>query len=227
MVLQPLLDRFIFYEEPKSLCGICVSCPLHIEVPERRSVRHRLASIFFDGNEVELIVDAPVVRHRIYRAVVEHQLRMARRLAAVEIVGWREGDERLVGWKWRNKIPDRIGRWSEEAVSREYLRMRSKPRRDNNHSSPRSRPMPRLRKGRTTRNEQSEKRETNHAPHTSLPRLGSEIDYGPALLEATIDSDRMNGATGASDMAGKAAWVAVERCGWQPRYNGADGNRAT
>jgi hypothetical protein len=30
---------------------------------------------------------------------------------------------------------------------------------------------------------------------------------------------RLNGATGASDMAGKAARVAVERCGKQPRYN--------
>jgi hypothetical protein len=29
----------------------------------------------------------------------------------------------------------------------------------------------------------------------------------------------MNGATGVSDMAGKAAQAAVERCGWQPRYN--------
>jgi len=29
----------------------------------------------------------------------------------------------------------------------------------------------------------------------------------------------LNGATGASDMAGKAAKVAVERCGKQPRYN--------
>ena len=29
----------------------------------------------------------------------------------------------------------------------------------------------------------------------------------------------MNGATGASDMAGKAAKVAVELCGKQPRYN--------
>jgi hypothetical protein len=28
----------------------------------------------------------------------------------------------------------------------------------------------------------------------------------------------MNGAIGMSDMAGKAAQVAVERCGWQPRY---------
>ena len=78
MVLQPLLDRFISYQEPKSLFGICVRCPLHIEVPERRSVRHRLGSTFFDGNEVELIVDAPVVRHRIYRPVVKHQLRVAR-----------------------------------------------------------------------------------------------------------------------------------------------------
>jgi len=29
----------------------------------------------------------------------------------------------------------------------------------------------------------------------------------------------LNGATGASDMAGKAAKVAVELCGKQPRYN--------
>ena len=39
MVLQPLLDRFISYQEPKSLFGICVRCPLDIEVPERRRVR--------------------------------------------------------------------------------------------------------------------------------------------------------------------------------------------
>ncbi len=77
MVLQPLLDRFISYQEPKSLFGIRVSCPLHIEVPERRRVRYRLGSTFFDGNEVELIVDTPVVRHRIRRAVFQDQLRVA------------------------------------------------------------------------------------------------------------------------------------------------------
>jgi hypothetical protein len=77
MVLQPLLDRFISYEEPKSLGGICVSCPLHIEVLERGSVRNRPGSTFFDSKEVELIVDAPVVRHRIRGAVFEHHLRVA------------------------------------------------------------------------------------------------------------------------------------------------------
>jgi len=31
-------------------------------------------------------------------------------------------------------------------------------------------------------------------------------------------------STGVSDMAGYAAKVAVERCGWQPRYNGPENN---
>ena len=33
-----------------------------------------------------------------------------------------------------------------------------------------------------------------------------------------MSNDRMNGATGMSDMAGKAARAAVERYGKQPRY---------
>jgi len=107
VVLEPLLDRLVSYQEPKPLCCVCVSCPLHIEVPERHSVRHGLRSAFFDRNEVELIVDAPVVRHRVRRAVFEHQLRVAHRFAADEHVGWRWRDER-VRWQWRDVIPDRI-----------------------------------------------------------------------------------------------------------------------
>jgi hypothetical protein len=107
VVLEPLLDRFVSYQEPKPLRCIRVSCPLHIEVPERHSVRHGLRSAFFDRNEVELIVDAPVVRHHVRRAVFEHQLRVARRFAADDRVRWHWRDERVV-WQWRDVIPDRI-----------------------------------------------------------------------------------------------------------------------
>jgi hypothetical protein len=77
MVLEPLVDRFISDYEPKSLGGSCVSCALHIEVAERRGVWHRLVAALFARNEVELIVDAPVVGHRVCRAVFEDQLRVA------------------------------------------------------------------------------------------------------------------------------------------------------
>src|SRR4051812_44728249 len=79
MVLQPLLDRFISYYEPKSLGDSCGSGPLHIQVPEGHRVRHRLRSAFFARNEVELIVDAPAVSDAIRRAVLEHQLWTRRR----------------------------------------------------------------------------------------------------------------------------------------------------
>jgi hypothetical protein len=138
--------------------------------------------------------------------------------------------------------------------------------------------MRRLRKGRTARNEQSEKRETNHATHAS-PQIRFRIRLRPCVIRSNYrrrsdewsqralrDMDlargvscraavnqwsdwgerhgrwegtttwaeclavercgkqpRYNGATGVSDMAGKAAQVAVERCGKQPRYNGATG----
>ena len=74
VVLQPLLDRLIPEDEPKSFSGVCVRCPLHIKIPERHNVRDRLGSAFFDRNEMELIVDAPVVRDAIRRAVLEHRL---------------------------------------------------------------------------------------------------------------------------------------------------------
>ena len=82
VVLEPLLDRFVSYHEPKPLRYIRVSCPFHIEVLERHSVRHGLRSAFFDGDEVEFIVDAPVVRHGVRRAVLEDEPRVARRGAA-------------------------------------------------------------------------------------------------------------------------------------------------
>ena len=155
VVLEPLLDRFVSYQEPKPLCCIRASCPLHIEVPERHSVRHGLRSAIFDRNEVELIVDAPVIRHRVRRAVFEHQLRVAHRFAADEHVGWRWRDER-VRWHWRDVIPDRIRYWSEHVVSREQPRTRCEPRHDN-YSSPWSYQWPgaRLGEGRSIRNEQS------------------------------------------------------------------------
>src|SRR4029077_18826420 len=191
VVLEPLLDRFVSYQEPKPLCCICVSCPLHIEVPERHSVRHGLRSAFFDRNEVELIVDAPVIRHRVRRAVFKHQLRAAHRFAADEHVGWRWRDER-VRWQWRDVIPDRIRKWNEDAVSREYPGTRCEPQHDN-HSSPLSYQWPwrgaRLGEGRSIRNEQSEKRETNHAAHASPPRSGSLLGYGHVALGATIDGN--------------------------------------
>jgi hypothetical protein len=37
VVLEPLLDRFVSYKEPKPLPCIRVSCPLHIEVTERHA----------------------------------------------------------------------------------------------------------------------------------------------------------------------------------------------
>ena len=88
VVLEPLLDRFVSYYEPKPLRCIGVSCPLHIEVVERHGVRYGLRSAFFDRDEVELIVDAPVVRHGVRRAVLEHQLRVARRGVADKRVRW-------------------------------------------------------------------------------------------------------------------------------------------
>jgi len=180
VVLEPLLDRFVSYKEPKPLRCIRVSCPLHIEVRERHGVRHGLRSAFFDRDEVELIVDAPVVRHHVRRAVLEHQLRVARRA--------RE-DER-VRWHWRDEIPHRIRKRSEDAVSKEYRRTRCEPMHDN-HSSPWScqwpRPCARLREGRSIRNEQSEKRETNCAAHASPP---AHITYGRVPLDATIGQPR-------------------------------------
>jgi hypothetical protein len=65
---------------------------LHIEIAERHGVRHRLGSAFFTRNEVELIVDAPIVFHRIYRAVLEDQLRVAGGLAREEKIGGGEWD---------------------------------------------------------------------------------------------------------------------------------------
>lgn len=76
-MLQPLLDRLVSDYEPKSLGGKGVSSRLDIEVRKRHGVRHRLGSTFFARNEVELIVDAPVVGHRVGRAVLEDQLRVA------------------------------------------------------------------------------------------------------------------------------------------------------
>jgi hypothetical protein len=90
MVLQPLLDWFISYYEPKSLGDSCGGGPFHIEIPERHGVGHRLGSAFFDGDEMELIVDAPVVRHRIGGVVLEDQLWAALGLAGEEKVRWRE-----------------------------------------------------------------------------------------------------------------------------------------
>ena len=88
VVLKPLLDRFVSYHELKPLRCICVGCALHIEILERHGVRYGLRSTFFDRDEVELIVDAPVVRHGVRRAVLEHQLRVARRGAADKHVRW-------------------------------------------------------------------------------------------------------------------------------------------
>jgi len=43
---------------------------LHIKVSEGHRVGHGLCSTFFDRDEVELIVDAPVVRHSVMRALL-------------------------------------------------------------------------------------------------------------------------------------------------------------
>jgi hypothetical protein len=180
VVLEPLLDRFVSYKEPKLLRCIRVSCPLHIEVRERHGVRHGLRSAFFDRDEVELIVDAPVVRHHVRRPVLEHQLRVARRA--------RKGER--VRWHWRDEIPHRIRKRSEDAVSKEYRRTRCEPMHDN-HSSSWScqwpQPGARLREGRSIRNEQPEKRETNCAAHASPP---VRITYGRVALDATIGQPR-------------------------------------
>jgi len=172
VLLEPLLDRFVSYKEPKPLRCIRVSCPLHIEVRERHDVRHALRSAFFDRGEVELIVDAPVVRHHVRRAVLEHQLRVARRAREDERVVWHWLQR--VRWHWRDEIPHRIRKRSEGAVSKEYRRTRWEPM-HNNHSFPWScqwpRPGARLREGRSIRNEQSEKREANCAAHASPPRV--------------------------------------------------------
>ena len=116
MVLQPLLDRFISYYEPKSLGDSCGGRPLHIEVPERHRARHRLGTAFFNGNEMELIVDAPVVRDRISGVVLEDQLRAAGRLAGEEKVGGRERDDRLRGRIRRGKILNEIAKRIEVVV---------------------------------------------------------------------------------------------------------------
>ena len=77
-------------------------------------------------------------------------------------------------------------------VVMESSRMPSKPRPDNMFSSPWAHPMPRLRKGGFARNEQSENRETNYAAHASSPAV---TEYGPAVLEATLDgSSRLGNA---------------------------------
>ena len=172
VVLEPLLDRFVSYKEPKPLRCIRVSCPLHIEIPERHGVRHGLRSAFFDRDKVELIVGAPVVRHHVRRAVLEHQLRVARRAREDERVRWHW--RQRVRWHWRDEIPHRIRKRSEVAVSKEYRWTRCEAMHDN-HSSPWlcqwPRPGARLREGRSIRNEQSEKREANCAAHASPPRV--------------------------------------------------------
>jgi len=189
VVLEPLLDRFVSYKEPKPLRYIRVSCPLHIEIRERHGVRHGLRSAFFDRDEVELIVDTPVVRHHVRRAVLEHQLRVAPRPREDERVCWHW--RQRVRWLWRDEIPHRIRKRSEDAVSKEYRRTRCEPMHDN-HSSPWScqwpRPRARLREGRSIRNEQSEKRETNCATHASPP---ARITYGRVALDATIGQPRV------------------------------------
>jgi hypothetical protein len=164
VVLEPLLDRFVSYKEPKPPRCIRVSCALHIEVPERHGVRHGLRSAFFDRDEVELIVDTPVVRHHVRRAVLEHQLRVARRAREDERVRWHW--RQRVRWHWRDEIPHRIRKRSGDAVSKEYRRTRCELH--DNHSAPYSCQW-RLREGCSIRNEQSEKRETNCATHASPP----------------------------------------------------------
>ena len=97
-MVEPLLDGFVSYHVPKPSRFIRINCPLQIEVSERHKVRHRLCSAFFARDEVELTVDAPVVRHRIRGAVLKHQLRVA----------LRDGTGEHVHWRWRDEIPDRI-----------------------------------------------------------------------------------------------------------------------
>ncbi len=123
-------------------------------------------SCFFDRDEVELIVDAPVVRHHVRRAVLEHQLRVARRAREDERVRWHW--RQRVRWHWRDEIPHRIRKRSGDAVSKEYRRTRCELH--DNHSAPYSCQW-RLREGCSIRNEQSEKRETNCATHASPPRV--------------------------------------------------------
>src|SRR5262249_47884836 len=174
VVVEPLLDRFVSFHEPKPSRFIRINRPLHVELAERHNVGHRLRSAFFGRDEVKLIVDAPVVRHRVRGAVLEHQLRMA----------LRDGTGEHGRWRWRDEIPhriwdkiwDRIWKWTEGAVLKEYRRTRCQLH--HNHSSAwscqRLLPGPRLREGRSTRNEQSEKRETNRAAHDSVLSLPSD-----------------------------------------------------
>ncbi len=183
VVLEPLLDRFVSHHEPKPSRCLRFSCPLHIEVPERHGVRHGLRSTFFHRDEVELIVDAPVVRHGVRRAVLEHQLRVALRGAADKHVRWQWRDE--IRDRIRDRVRDWIRDWNEDAVSTECRRTRREPPHAN-HSYPWSCQWPprgaRLREGRSTRNEQSENRATNRTAHVSPPaRSIHYCDYTPPV----------------------------------------------
>ena len=117
VVLEPLLDRFVSYHEPKASRCIRIDRPLRIEVAEGHNMRDGLCSSFFGRDEVKLIVDAPVVGHRIRNTVLEHQLRVA----------LRDGSGKHVRRRWRNKIPNRIWdkirnriwNWTEGGVSKE------------------------------------------------------------------------------------------------------------
>ena len=72
VMFEPLLDGFISYQEPEPSRFIGINCSLHIEIAKRHNVRHKLGSAIFGRDEVELIVDAPVVRHDIRSAVLKN-----------------------------------------------------------------------------------------------------------------------------------------------------------
>jgi len=196
-VLEPLLDRLVSDHEPESLRFIGVSCFLNIEIRERQAVRHRFCSTFLGRNEVELIVDAPIIRYGVGRSVLKHQL----------WVGRRDGAGEHVRRRWRDEIPDRIGdgirnwiqEWSGDGGLKEYRRTPYEPVHVN-HYHPWSRQWPqrdtRLRKNCSTRNEQCENRATNRTPHASflpgnsvivrLARTRSTFKHRAQMLELCV-----------------------------------------
>lgn len=78
VVLQPLLDRFVSYPEFKSLGGESGGCRVHVELREWHRARDGFGSALLARDEMELIVDAPVVFHRVGHVVLEHEPRADR-----------------------------------------------------------------------------------------------------------------------------------------------------
>src|SRR5436305_15050802 len=80
-VLEPLLERLVSDHESEALRFSRFLRPLQIEAVELDVLRHGLCPAFFKGDEVELIVHAPVVAGGVDGTILENQLQTCRRRA--------------------------------------------------------------------------------------------------------------------------------------------------